>query len=333
MLRTAFVLVVALAALQAQAQRTLVLVESSFELRLADTSLPAGAVGDVSFKTCDKCAPTSRVLTPSTQFFVGSQPVTAANFMTAADRDPQGGEHQAPLDDRAARRPQDSKRESRGARARVTGKRMNPITQTLRLGWRRRSVGARNHAPGVGRRHRAFRRREAGPTRRSRTSCSSSTTRAAWAIWSAPSPTTIRSKPTAGGCGNGQVYYSTTGSAPDCSSPNWFNKSALVCKAGLGRDRCHGHLRPGHSRAIRRQQQHRQNLGEARQHAEGPTRRVQGRLRRARRRQPHRERLSDQRREQRQRRVELRPRTTRTRSPGTTPPARRRPIRSTTATI
>ena len=36
-----------------------------------------------------------------------------------------------------------------------------------------------------------------------------------------------------GGCGNGQVYYSTTGSAPDCSSPNWFNKSALVCKAGL----------------------------------------------------------------------------------------------------
>ena len=84
MLRTGFVLVVALTALQAQAQRTLVLVESSFELRLADTSLPAGAVGDVSFKTCDKCAPTSRVLTPSTQFFVGSQPVTAANFMTAA---------------------------------------------------------------------------------------------------------------------------------------------------------------------------------------------------------------------------------------------------------
>lgn len=84
MLRTGLVLVVALAALQAQAQRTLVLVESSFELRLADTSLPAGAVGDVSFKTCDKCSPTSRVLTPSTQFFVGSQSVTAANFMTTA---------------------------------------------------------------------------------------------------------------------------------------------------------------------------------------------------------------------------------------------------------
>ena len=81
MLRTGFVLVVALAALQAHAQRTLVPVESSFELRLADTSLPAGAVGDVSFKTCDKCAPMSRVLTPSTQFFVGTQPVTAASFM------------------------------------------------------------------------------------------------------------------------------------------------------------------------------------------------------------------------------------------------------------
>src|SRR5215467_7443185 len=37
----------------------------------------------------------------------------------------------------------------------------------------------------------------------------------------------------AGACGNGQVYYSTTGSAPDCSTPNFFNKSALVCKAGL----------------------------------------------------------------------------------------------------
>ena len=84
MLRTGFVLVVALAALQAHAQRTLVPVESSFELRLADTSLPAGAVGDVSFKTCDKCAPMSRVLAPSTQFFVGTQPVTAASFMTTA---------------------------------------------------------------------------------------------------------------------------------------------------------------------------------------------------------------------------------------------------------
>jgi formylglycine-generating enzyme required for sulfatase activity len=85
MLRTGFVLFAALAALQAHAERTLELVENSFELRLANTSLPAGGVGDVSFKTCDKCSPLSRVLTPSTQFFVGSQPVTAANFMTAAD--------------------------------------------------------------------------------------------------------------------------------------------------------------------------------------------------------------------------------------------------------
>ena len=37
----------------------------------------------------------------------------------------------------------------------------------------------------------------------------------------------------AGACGKGQAYYSTTGSAPDCSTPNWFNKNALVCKAGL----------------------------------------------------------------------------------------------------
>jgi len=85
MLRTGMFLLVTLAALQAHAQRTLQPVESSFELRLANTTLPAGAVGDVSFKTCDKCSPMSRVLTPSTQFFVGTQPVTAASFMTAAD--------------------------------------------------------------------------------------------------------------------------------------------------------------------------------------------------------------------------------------------------------
>ena len=85
MLRLGFVLVVALGALQAHAQRTLELVESSFELRLANTTLPAGGFGDVSFKTCDKCTIMSRVLTGSTQFFVGTQPVTAANFMTTVD--------------------------------------------------------------------------------------------------------------------------------------------------------------------------------------------------------------------------------------------------------
>jgi hypothetical protein len=85
MLRLGFVLVVALVALQAQAQRTLQVVESSFELRLANTILPAGGVGDVSFKTCDKCTTLSRVMTGSTQFFVANQPVTAANFMTTAD--------------------------------------------------------------------------------------------------------------------------------------------------------------------------------------------------------------------------------------------------------
>src|SRR5215470_17909903 len=36
-----------------------------------------------------------------------------------------------------------------------------------------------------------------------------------------------------GSCNSGQIYYSTTGSAPDCSTPNSFNKGALVCKAGL----------------------------------------------------------------------------------------------------
>jgi hypothetical protein len=84
MLRTAFVLVLALAALEAQAQRTLELVESSFELRLANTSLPVGGVGDVSFKTCDKCTTMTRLLTPGTQFFVGGQPVPVKSFMATA---------------------------------------------------------------------------------------------------------------------------------------------------------------------------------------------------------------------------------------------------------
>ena len=85
MLRTGFFLALTLVALQAHAQRTLQVVESSFELRLTNTSLPAGGLGDMSFKTCDKCTTMSRVLTSSTQFFVGASPVTAANFMTTAD--------------------------------------------------------------------------------------------------------------------------------------------------------------------------------------------------------------------------------------------------------
>ena len=89
MLRNAFVLVVALAlgASQAvRADRIVEQVESSFELSLALANLPAGGVGDVSFKTCDKCDVQSRLLTASTRFFVSGHEVAAAAFVeTAAD--------------------------------------------------------------------------------------------------------------------------------------------------------------------------------------------------------------------------------------------------------
>ena len=87
MLRNSFALVLTLAlgaAQTARADRILEQVESSFELSLANTNLPAGGVGDVSFKTCEKCDVQSRLLTPSTRFLLSRQEVPAAAFITAA---------------------------------------------------------------------------------------------------------------------------------------------------------------------------------------------------------------------------------------------------------
>ena len=85
MLRTAFVLVLALGAFgTAQAQRTLEPAETSFEIPLALAMLPAGGVGAVSFKTCDQCTTYSRLLTASTRFFINGRELTAADFVTRA---------------------------------------------------------------------------------------------------------------------------------------------------------------------------------------------------------------------------------------------------------
>jgi hypothetical protein len=86
-LRNACVLVIALALgapQAARADRIVELVESSFEIPLSNAILPAGGVGDVSFKTCDKCDAKSRVLTPSTRFFLDGREVRAAAFIAAA---------------------------------------------------------------------------------------------------------------------------------------------------------------------------------------------------------------------------------------------------------
>ena len=85
MLRKIIVLLAALGSFQAAwAVRVLEQVESSFEIPLAFANLPVGGVGDVSFKTCDKCNVQSRLLTPSTRFFLGGREVTAMAFVEAA---------------------------------------------------------------------------------------------------------------------------------------------------------------------------------------------------------------------------------------------------------
>ena len=85
LLRNAFVLVVALGAIQAaSADRIIEHVESSFEIPLALANLPAGGVGDVSFKTCEKCTVQSRLLTSSTRFFLSGREVAALAFVEAA---------------------------------------------------------------------------------------------------------------------------------------------------------------------------------------------------------------------------------------------------------
>jgi hypothetical protein len=89
MLRKTLVLVIALAlgtSEAVRADRIIEQVESSFEIPLASANIPAGGVGDVSFKTCDKCVVQTRLLTPSTRFFVSGHEVAATAFVqTAAD--------------------------------------------------------------------------------------------------------------------------------------------------------------------------------------------------------------------------------------------------------
>ena len=86
MLRKTFVLVVAFGALQAaRADRIIEQPETSFEVLLAYANVPAGGVGDVSFKTCANCTPQSRLLTASTRFYIGSRETRAADFVTAVN--------------------------------------------------------------------------------------------------------------------------------------------------------------------------------------------------------------------------------------------------------
>ncbi len=234
MLRTGFVLVVALAALQAHAQRTLQLIESSFELRLANTSLPAGAVGDMSFKTCDKCSQMSRVLTADHSILRRNATRHGREFHDHGGRDPQGGEHEPTLDARAARRHQDSEREPRVHRARA------PIAyESLqqRLAWggvgilsalvatapasaddTELFVGASN-AVNTAQTEHPVHHDDSG----------------SMADLVSTQPNYDPRQTYSGTCGNGQVYYSTTGSAPDCSTPNFSTRARSSARPGSTR--------------------------------------------------------------------------------------------------
>jgi hypothetical protein len=60
----------------AQATRVLEILERSYELALADVSLPATASGAIGFKTCGSCAREYMSVDASTRYFLGGQPIT-----------------------------------------------------------------------------------------------------------------------------------------------------------------------------------------------------------------------------------------------------------------
>jgi hypothetical protein len=60
----------------AQAVRVLEILERSYELGLADVTLPQSANGQIGFKSCDTCARQYMPVSASTRYFLQGQPVT-----------------------------------------------------------------------------------------------------------------------------------------------------------------------------------------------------------------------------------------------------------------
>jgi hypothetical protein len=69
----------------ANATRVIEQPERSFELGLAQLTLPSSATGGVSFKTCESCAYSTHVLQSSTRFAVNGQAVPFAEFTRIAE--------------------------------------------------------------------------------------------------------------------------------------------------------------------------------------------------------------------------------------------------------
>jgi hypothetical protein len=64
----------------AWAVRVLEQVESSYELSLADATLPLSSSGSVTFKACSECNTEAVPVTPSTSYFLVKQKVSLAQF-------------------------------------------------------------------------------------------------------------------------------------------------------------------------------------------------------------------------------------------------------------
>lgn len=68
----------------AQAARVLEQPERSYELSLEHVTLPTGASGGVSFRTCESCSYTTHVLTAATEFTVNGSVMTFEDFSRIA---------------------------------------------------------------------------------------------------------------------------------------------------------------------------------------------------------------------------------------------------------
>ncbi len=67
------------------ALRVLEQLERSYELSLADVTVPRSTTSSVLFRTCDTCTTQSLAVTPSTKYFDDERELTHAELLSAVD--------------------------------------------------------------------------------------------------------------------------------------------------------------------------------------------------------------------------------------------------------
>jgi hypothetical protein len=70
----------------AHATRVLEILERSYELALADVTLPQSSGGTISFKPCSSCVREHMSVTSSTQYFLGGQPISLTQLAQEVNR-------------------------------------------------------------------------------------------------------------------------------------------------------------------------------------------------------------------------------------------------------